>query len=298
MKVTRKRSALLSAGILAAVLSGFAAEENPPRFEFFLSYGPSLAGGSATYANEYDPRPAYEVLEGSYARQTIAIEPAVGGCFTVGGTYFFGRRLGVRLSFVSESRMVGGENTPYDVLYFYTLTMPPDFIPFVTSYAHLLDWPSSAGAVREWGGCLALVWRMPASTAFEFSVTGGLSLTSAGGRLHPLGFTELWMGGYWVLMHEDYLVYLRLPPQARVGAVLGLETSVPLSGRVLLRLEADYRMTGTYRGTPEIDQVLYYNSLEEADSQTRKLLESKFDLQPLELSLSHISFGAGIVFRL
>ena len=248
MKVTRKRSALLSAGILAAVLSGFAAEENPPRFEFFLSYGPSLAGGSAAYANEYDPRPAYEVLEGSFARQTIAINPAAGGCFAAGGTYYFGRRFGVRLSFVSESRTVGGENGPYDLLYFYTLTMPPDFIPFVTSYAHLLDWPSSDGVIREWGGCLALVGRLPVSAAFKFSIAGGLSLTSAGGRFHPLGFTELWMGGYWVLMH--------------------------------------------------IDRVLYYDSLEEADSQTRKLLESKFDLQPVELSLSHISFGAGIVFRL
>jgi len=296
MNDIRKRSALLSAGILATVLAGFAAEENPPRFEFFLSLGPSLASGTATYSNEYDPHPGYQIA-GSYARQTIAIDPVAGGYLAAGGTYYFGRRLGVRLSFFYESRTIGGENTPYDLLYLYTAMTPPDYIPVETSYARLLDWPSSEGAIREYGGSLALVLRGPVSDAFEFAVTGGLSLTSAGGRFHPLGFTDLWEGGHGVLFAEDYLVYLRLPPQALVGAVFSLEAAIRLSGHFWLRFEADYRTTGTYQGVPEIDHVLYYYSLEEADSEAMELIESVFSLQPLELSLSHLSFGLGIVFR-
>jgi len=297
MSVFRKRSALLSAGILAAVLSGYAGEENPLRFEFFVTYGPSLAGGSATYANEYDPNPGYKV-PGSYARQTITIGPAVGGRFAAGGTWYFNQWLGVRLSFVSESRAIGGANTSYDLLYLYTSMTPPDYTPFDTRFAFQRGWSSSEGAITEQGGSLALVWRLPISDVFEFSVAGGLSLASVDGRLHPLGFTDLWMGGHGVLMSEDYLVYLRLPAKALIGADLSLGAAIRLSEHFWLRLEADYQKTGAYKVVPEIDQVLSSYSLEEADSETTELIKSRFDLRTLTLSLSHFSFGAGIVVRL
>ncbi len=297
MSVLRKRSAFLSAGILAAVLSGYAAEENPLRFDFFVIYGPSLAGGSAAYANAYDPNPGYKI-PGSYARQSITIDPAVGGRFAAGGTWYFNQRLGVRLSFISECRTIGGANASYDLLYLYTSMTPPDYIPFDTRFAFQRAWPSSEGAITEQGGSLALVWRLPASDDFEFSVSGGLSLTSACGRLHPLGFTKLWVGGHGVLMQEDYLVYLRLPPKALVGVDLSLDAAVRLSEHIWLRLEADYRKAGAYEIVPEIDQVLSSYSLEEAGSETTELIKSRFDLRTLNLSLSHVSFGAGIIVRL
>jgi hypothetical protein len=106
------------------------------------------------------------------------------------------------------------------------------------------------------------------------------------------------MGGHGVLMQEDYLVYLRLPPKALIGADLSLDAAIRLSEHFWLRLKADYRKTGAYEIVPEIDQVLSSYSLEEADSETTELIKSRFDLRTLTLSLSHVSFGAGIVVRL
>ena len=297
MNVIQKKSALLLAAILTASLAGFGGDGNPSRFEFFIVYGPSLASGAATFQNAFDPHPGYKI-PGSYARQTLAIDPVAGGGLAAGGTYYFGRRFGIRLSFFSESRPIGGQNTPYDYLYLYTSITPPDYIPVDTRFARKVDWPSSEGSIREWGGRLELVWRRPVSSAIEIAVAGGLSLASAGGRLHPLGFTDQWEGGHGVLFIEDYLVYLRLPARTLIGAVLSLEASVRLSGRVWLRLEAGYQKTVVYQAAPEIDKVLSYYSLDEAAAETVRLAGSRFELQPLRLSLSRVSFGAGIVFRL
>ncbi|MCX6566466.1 MAG: hypothetical protein NTW38_08620 [Candidatus Aminicenantes bacterium] len=297
MNVIPKRSALLLAGILAAALAGFAGNGKPHRFEFFIVYGPSLAGGAAVYPNAYNPHPGY-IIPGSYVRQTLAIDPATAERLAAGGTYFLGRGLGIRLALLFESRPIGGENTPYDYLYLYTTTIPPDYVPVDTSYARTVDWPSSEGRIKEWGGRLELVWRRPVSSALEIAVAGGLSLTSAGGRLHPLGFTDQWEGGHGVLFLEDYLVYLKLPARMIAGAVLGLEASLRLSEHFWLRMGADYQITGSYEATPEIQRVLSYYSLDEATTETVRLVESRFDLQPLRLSLSHASFGVGISFRL
>lgn len=297
MTIIRKRSGLLLAGILTVSLAGFAGDENPPRFEFFFVYGPSLASGAATYRNAYDPHPGYKI-PGSYVRQTLAVDPGPGERLAAGGTFFLGRGLGIRLALLFESRPIGGENTPYDYLYLYTSTTPPDYVPVDTSYARTVDWPSSEGRIKEWGGRLELVWRRPVSSALEIAVSGGLSLTSAGGRLHALGFTDQWEGGHGVLFIEDYLVYLSLPDRMMAGAVIGLEASLRLSEHFWLRLEAGYQKTGSYEATPGIQQVLSYYSLDEASTETVKLVESRFDLQPLRLSLSHASFGAGISLRL
>jgi len=297
MSIMRARRALLPAGILAASLAGFAGDETPPRFEFYVGGGPSLAGGASTYRNAFDPHPGYKI-PGSYARQTLTVDPAPGGYLVAGGTFYFRPRFGLRLAFHSDSRAVGGKNTPYDYLYLYTSTTPPDYIPIDTSHARQIDWPSSEGRIKEWGGRLELVWRRTVSPSLEIALAGGFTLASAGGRLHPLGFTDQWQGGHGVLFVEDYLVYLRLPPRTLVGAILSVETTVRLSGRVWLRFEAAFQRSGAYEAVPEIDKVLSYYSLDEAGEEISRLVGSRFNLQPLRVSLSRASIGAGFAVRL
>jgi hypothetical protein len=293
----RKKRGFLFAAILSAPLAGFAGRGDSPRFDLFVAYGLVTAGGATTYQNSYDPHPEYEI-PGSFARQTLAIEPASGGRFSAGGTWYFRRSLGIRPAFLSESRPIGGLNSPYECLYLYTSMAPPDYTPVETGYARQLGWPSTEGRIREWSGRLELVWRLPVSSAFEIVLSGGPSITSVSGRLHPLGFTEFQLGGHGVLFVEDYLVYLRLPAQTKIGAAFGVEASLRLSGHFWFRLGAGYRLIGSYEATPEIDKVLYYDSLEDVAAETAELVEDRFHLQALRLSLSRVFFGAGIAVRI
>ena len=290
------RRSFLPAGLLAVSLSGLAADGGRPRFELFIGGGAGAAGGSTTYANAYDPHPGYAIA-GSYVRQTLAVEPALGGHLSAGGTLFLGRSLGVRLSFHHDSRAIGGNNAPYDYLYLYTSMTPPDYTPIETSYARQVDWASSEGRVSEYGARLELVWRRTVSSRLEVALAGGLSLTSTSGRLHPLGFTDQWQGGHGVLFIEDYLVYLRLPARTLAGAALSVEASIRLSEHFRLRLEAGYLQSAAYEAVPEIDKILSYYSLDEAGEEIARMVESRFDLRPLRLSPSRASIGAAVVFR-
>lgn len=299
MNVLRSRRLLVPAWVLAAALAGLAADDATPspHFELFIGGGPSLASGTASYANAYDPHPGYKI-PGSYARQTLTVDPGAGGCLTMGGTLFLGRAFGVRLSFLADDRAIGGENAPYDYYYLYTAVRPPDYTPTDTSYARQVAWPSSEGRLREYGGRLEAVWRCPASASFEVAFTAGLSLTSTRGRLHPLGLSEQWEGSHGVLFINDYLVYLRLPPRILAGGALGVEAAVRLSDHVWLRLEGSVRKSGAYEAVPEIDKILDYYSLDEAGEDAWALAEDRFDLKPLRLSLSRAAFGAVLVVRL
>jgi hypothetical protein len=125
-----------------------------------------------------------------------------------------------------------------------------------------------------------------------------LSLASTSGRLHPLGFTDLWEGGHGVLFVEDYLVYLKLPSRTLAGAVLGADLSVRLSGRFWLRLAAGFEKSGAYEAVPEIDKILSYYSLDEAGEEVGRMVEGRFALKPLRLPLSRASLGATIIVRL
>jgi len=296
MNALWKKTARCAAGLALACLPAVAGDENPSRFEIFLLCGPSLRGGAASYANAYDPHPGYKI-PGSYVRQTLRAEIGAGWIVQAGLTYDLGRNWGVRLTLFSGARGIGGLNSPYEYLYKYTSTMPPDYKPVDTSVSRSITWPSSQGTLRERGGRLELVWRWPASSAFEISLAAGLAATSAGGSLYPLGFTELKEGSHGVLFIEDYLVYLRLPRRISIGPALGGEAGLRLTRHFRLRLQAAYQGTGAYRVAPEIDKVLSYYSYGPAAADVLERIRSRFDLQPFRIALGRAFFGAGLVFR-
>jgi len=256
-----------------------------------------LSGASATYANAYDPNPGYGIT-GSYARQTIVIDPLSGGSFTAGGTWYFSRCFGLRLFFAAESRALGGVNTPYEVHYLYTTMYPPDYVPVDGSYDYERAWPESDGSIKEWGGGLALVWRIPVSEAADLALSAGPSFTSVSGRIRPLGFSRLWLGGHGVLFYQDYDVDLELPSKTVLGAVIGLEADIRFWRHFGLRLGADFRASGSAASVPLVDRVCYADNGAETDAETAELVRSSFDLQPFSLPLSRFSFRAGIVIRI
>ena len=297
MKAVRFRIALLPVFMISAVLTGLSAGNDPSRFELFFTIGPGLRGASAAYANAYDPNPGYKI-PGSCARQTLTVDPAPGWSWSAGGTWSFAPRLGVQLSFAAGPRNLEGENAPFEFFCLYTTMFPPDYVPFDTQMSFQRNWPRTEGSIRESGGTLALVFRLPASPSFEVSASGGISLNSAGGRLRSLGFTDFWLGGHGVAFTQDYEVRLKLPSKTLLGAVLNVNAAVRLSGRFWLRVEAEYRKTGTYEALPEIDEVFYADTSIAADREKVNLIKTRFDLGTFSISLSRFVLRMGIAIRL
>lgn len=252
-------------------------------------------GERYSYENAYDPHPGYHI-PGSYARQALALDPATGQGITLGAGYYFSDWLGVRLAARRRSISLGGENTPYEYFYRYTLIYPPYYIPEEAETFREVDWVPTEGSLGLTSVNLEAVLRLPIAEGIAAALFAGPSLHFVNGHFSPLGFTEEWLGGHGTPNREDYLVHVRLPAQQKLGLGAGLELSARLSGGVSAVLRAAYSFVGRLTFAPEIDEVFYYSRLQLAPEDKTALVESRFDLQLLTISLSTVFLGAGLKF--
>jgi hypothetical protein len=284
-------------GVLALALPALSAEKEPPAWELFFLYGLDFAGTRVAYENAYDPHPGYHI-PGSYARQTLNLDPAAGQGIALGVGHYFSGGFGVRLMVRRRITPLAGENTPYEYFYRYTLIYPPYYIPEEAVTFREVDWVPTEGSLSVMSVNLEAAFRLPISDGLAAVLFAGPSLRFANGRFSPLGFTEEWLGGHGVPMREDYLVYIKLPSCSRLGLEAGLELSVRLSGGVSAVFRTAYSYTGDITFAPVIDEVYYYSHLQLAPEDKTALVKSRFDLQPLTVSLSTAFLGAGLKFGL
>jgi hypothetical protein len=284
-------------GLLALALPALSSEKKPAAWEFFFVYGLDFTGARYAYEHVYDPNPGYHI-PGSYAKQTLTLDPATGQGVTVGAAYFFSGGFGVRLTARRKIIPLGGENTPYEYFYRYTLIYPPHYIPEEAVTFREVDWVPTEGSLSVTSVDLEAVLRLPIATGVAAVLFAGPSLNFAKGRFSPLGFTDEWLGGHGVPMREDYLVYIKLPSRRKIGLEAGLELSVRLSGVVSAVVRAGYSTIGEMTFAPVIEEVYYYSRLQPAPEDKIALVESRFDLQPLKISLSAAFLGAGLKFGL
>jgi hypothetical protein len=282
-------------GLLALALPALSSEKKPAAWEFFFLYGLDFTGTRVAYTNAYDPHPGYHI-PGSYARQTLNLDPAMGQGIALGAGHFFSDRLGVRLTARRRTIPLGGENTPYEYFYRYTLIYPPNYIPEEAVTFREVDWVPTEGSLSATSVDLEAVLRLPIADGLAAVLYAGPSLNFAKGRFSPLGFTDEWLGGHGVPMREDYLVYIKLPSRRKIGLEAGVELSARLSGAVSAVVKAAYSFVGKMTFAPEIDEVCYYSYLQLAPGEKIALVRSRFDLQPLTISLSTAFLGAGVKF--
>ncbi len=280
-------------GVLALALPVLSAEKKPSEWELFFFYGLDFTGKNAVYENAYDPHPGYHI-PGSYARQTLNLNPATGQGISIGVGHSFSQGFGIRLMARRRTIPLGGENTPYEYFYRYTSIYPPNYIPEEAVTFREVDWVPTEGSLGVTSVNLEAALRLPIASGFIAVLFAGPSLHFAGGHFSPLGFTEEWLGGHGVPMREDYLVTVRLPGQRKIGVEVGMEFSARLSGAVSAALRAAYSFVGRMTFAPEIDEVYYYSYLQIAPKEKVTLVESRFNLQPLTISLSSAVLSAGI----
>ena len=281
---------------LFLALPAFSEGRDSSAWELFLFYGLDLHGKTYAYANSYDPHPGYHI-SGSYARQTLNLDPGTGQGITLGIGRTFSGGFGVRLTAGRRKIALGGENTPYEYYYLYTLITPPYYEPIETSTYREVDWVPTEGSIGLTSLSLEAALRLPVATGVAAILSAGPSLYFCGGRFAPLGFTEQWLGGHGTPNLQDYLVHIKLPGGQKLGFHAGVEVSVRLSGSLSLAIKAAYAHTGDFVFEPEIDEVYYYSSLDPAPEDKVELVRSRFDLRPLTMSFSAAVLGAGLKFE-
>ena len=284
-------------GLLMLALPALSSEKKPAAWEFRFLYGFDFTGTQYAYEHVYDPNPGYHI-PGSYARQTLNLDPATGQGIAVGAGYHFSRILGIRLTARRRAIPLGGQNSPYEYSYKYTSIYPPNYIPEEAVAFGEIDWVPTDGSLSVTSVGLEVAIRLPVAPGASTVLFAGPSLHFATGQFSPLGFTEVWLGGHGTLNRETYLVYINLPAQRKLGLEAGAELSVRLSGSVSAFLRAAYSFVGGITFTPEIDEVFYLSQIQPAPEDKTALVESRFDLQPLTVSLSSFFLGAGLKFGL
>lgn len=290
------KNGIWALGIFMLALPGFSGGPDSSSWELFFYYGLDFSGQSVAYANSYDPHPGYHI-PGSYARQTLNLDPATGQGIALGAGRYFSGGFGVRLMARRRTIPLGGENTPYEYFYRYTSITPPYYEPREAVTERRVDWVPTEGSLSVTSIDLEAALRLPIAAGVSAVLFAGPSLHIAGGRFSPLGFTDEWLGGHGVPMREDYLVHIKLPAQQKIGLEAGLELSARLSGGFSAVVRAAYTYTGDITFAPTIDEVYYYSYLQPASEEKITLVKSRFDLQPLTISLSAACLGVGLKFE-
>jgi hypothetical protein len=283
-------------GILILALPALSDGPNSSSWELFFLYGLDLSGKSIAYANSYDPNPGYHI-PGSYAKQTLNLDPGTGQGFALGAGYYFSGGFGVRLTARRRSIPLGGENTPYEYFYRYTLIYPPYYEPIESVTQLTLDWVPTDGKLNVTSLALEAAFRLPVAAGISAVLFAGPSLQFVEGRFSPLGFTDEWLGGHGTPNRQHYLVHIKLPREQKIGLQAGLELSIRLSGKFSALVSAAYSYSGEITFIPAIDEVYYDSSLRPASQETLDLIESRFDLKPLPISFSAPILGAGLKFE-
>lgn len=285
--------ALLLPLVLAATPA--AAEDGGlPRFELFVRGSLNPSGTGTTIEHSYDPHPGY-AIPGSYARQTLQIDPLSGSGLQAGLTAFFGRTLGVRFSVSRDAGPFGGVNSNFKMAYMYTTWMPTigGFQSVDGTYSMDKAWPDTSGSLERITTGLEIVVRVPISPVFSLNFSAGPLLSFFNGEVNSLLYTELTYERYGAFFFDGYFVRLRLPAETVLGLTGSAELEVRLDRHLSLVLGAAYR-SGSYTGTPEIAAAYDYNNILEARTDVLSGIKAAITPGPIELKPSPFVFGAGL----
>jgi len=264
-----------------------------PRFELYVRGSLTAAGTGTTYENSYDPHPGY-AIPGSYARQTLQVNPLSGSGLQAGLTAFFNRTIGVRLSVGRDENPFGGVNSTFDMSYKYTVWMPTltgfQFVDGIRTTS--TEWPDTSGTLRRTAIGLEAVIRLPLGRALSLNLSAGPLLSFFDGDIHSLAYSELVYERYGAFFFDTYFVRLRLPAQAALGFTGGAELSLRLDRHLALVLGASCR-SGSYSGTPEIMSAFDYNTVLEAPATVMDRIKAQIAPRPITVTPSPFVFGAG-----
>jgi hypothetical protein len=292
----KKALRLLLGAVLALASLPAAAETRMPRARFFLTGGLGLPGGGADYASSYDPHPGYEI-PGSIAGQTLRVEPALGPSLEAGFFLPIGRVFGLRLSGRWDRSPLGGENSPYTMLFKYTNWWPL-LDPIQTSLARSTSWAPTFGSRRDASVGLELSLRWPIAPGFDLSFMAGPRLFFVSGNAGALGYTEYMGSSHGAQFLREYLLRLDLPPQTRIGWTAGVEAEVRLSAALSLLLRAGFASAGDYEAVPEIAAADEYYGLIPADDLTLAAIRRAVPLPVLTLPSGRFGLSCGLSFGL
>ena len=291
--MTRHRIPIvLLAAALLAVPAAQAAE--PTRFEFFVrgDWTPGTVGTALFHT--YDPHPGFDI-PGSYARQTLQIDPLAGSGLQAGMTVFFGPTLGLRFSLGRIENPFGGVNSDFGMAYQYRVWMPAigGFQYVEGTYSVDKVWPDTSGSLGRITTALEIVVRIPFSAALSLNLTAGPLLSFYSGDIHSLCFTELTYERYGAFFFGDYFVRLRLPAETVLGFTGSAELELRLDRHLAVVLDAGYR-SGSYAGTPKITAAYGYNDALEASAAAITRIKAAIVPGPIELKPAPFIFGAGL----
>ena len=265
-----------------------------PRLELFVRGSLTPAGTGTAYYHSYDPHPGY-TIPGSFARQTLQVDPLAGSGLQAGLTVFFGRTFGVRLSLGRDETPFGGVNSPFELSYKYTAWMPGltgfEFINGVQNTS--TEWPDTSGSLHRTSIGLEAVVRIPLGPAFRLNLSGGPLLSVLSGAIHSLAYTELVYERYGALFFNAFFVRLGLPAQTVLGFTGSAELELRLDRHLSVVLSAAYR-SGSYTGTPEIAAAYDYYDILEARTDVLSRIKTQIVLGPITLTPSPFVFGAGL----
>ena len=284
-------AALALAAVMVYAPRSAAAAQEPLRLELFFKGAFSPPGAAATYEHSYDPHPGYEI-PGSYARQTLAIDPLSGGGLRAGLTLSLGKTLGLRLTVGCETSRFGGENEPFEIFYKYTAWLPPMLEKTNGSRLTRVEWPATSGRLQRTSASLELVLRLPLSGAWSLRLSAGPHFSTFGGEIYPLGYEEVIYERYGSQIFGYSFVLLRLPGQTILGVTAEAELALRIDRRVSLILGAAFR-TGSYEGTPEIAAAYDYHSLIEQPLEIMDRLRARISPGRISLSSSFL-FSVGV----
>jgi|GEM_PF-1971234 len=282
----------LSLGL--AVPPAGAEDGSLPRFEFFVRGSLTVAGTGTAIEHSYDPHPGY-AIPGSYARQTLQIDPLSGSGLCVGLTAFFGRTIGMRLSVSRDESPFGGANPAFEMYYKYTYwSSAPGGFGYVDGIRNThADWPETSGALGRTTVGLEAVVRIPLGPALSLNFSGGPLLSFFRGDIHSLAYSEFYYQHYEALFFNTYFVRLQLPARAVFGFMGGAELSLRLDRHLAFVLSVAYR-GGSYTGTPKITAAYDYNAVLEAPADVLSRIKTQIAPGSISLTPSPFLFGAGL----
>jgi hypothetical protein len=287
---------ILALGIaLAAAIPATGAESRGIRL--FLTAGAGLPGGTSAYVFQYNPHPEY-VPEGSYAGQTLTVDPGAGWDLGAGLIVPLGGVVGLRLSFSWSASPLGGENGPYEMLFKYTNWYYPFWDGVEMTRTESTDWFPTYGTLRQAAAGLDLDIRVPAGRVLELGLTAGPRLVFASGRMGGLGYTQYMGSSHGALFFRDYIMTLDLPVQARLGWSAGLEAGVRLSPSLRLFLRGSFQASGAYERAPQIRTADIYMGMTPAAMEDLKAIREALELPVLTMPQRRFSSAIGLAFTL
>jgi hypothetical protein len=281
--------AAVSTAALLAVTAHPARAQEPFRLEFFVKGALTPSGAITTYNSSYDPHPGYEI-PGSYARQTLNIDPLSGWGLRAGMIAHLGTMFGLRLSAGWDETPIGGNNPDFQIYYKYTAWLPPMTDPTYGARLTTVEWPATSGRLRRTTASLEMNVRIPLSPLWTLNLSAGPLLSFFSGEVDPLGYEEVVYERYGSQIFKYYFVLLRLPPQTSLGFAGEAEAAFRIDRHVSLLLGAVLR-SGTYAATPEISSCLDYHTLQEAPAEIMARLKALVSPAPLTLTPSPFLFS-------